>query len=263
MTALGETLLKLRENGRKGLIVYFTAGYPNYDITAEAVVAAAEAGADIIEIGLPFSDPMADGPVIQKAATEALAQGATTAGALQMIHSIQERSAVPLAVMTYFNTVLQYGIDKFTADFAQAGVSGLIIPDLPAEECSIIVSDCRAAGLDFIQFVAPTSTEERIESICSQAGGFLYCISTTGVTGVRDIDYSTIGQVISKVRRYTAVPVAIGFGIGSGPAACAAAQHADAVIIGSAVMELLRDGGVETVRKFVREMRNALDDRRE
>lgn len=260
MTQLLQALNNRKAVNGKGLIVYVTAGYPNYETTLQAVLAAAEAGADVIEIGMPFSDPMADGPIIQKAATEALKAGATTLNTLKLIKKIREHSQIPLVVMTYINSVLQYGILKFATDFVEAGLCGLIIPDLPLEESGIVEPVCRENGLNFIQFIAPTSTEERILTTCGKADGFLYCISSTGVTGIRDIDYSVIGEVIQKVRNYTDVPVAIGFGIGSSQAACAAAQYADAVIIGSAVVQRLMTEGVGAVREFVETIRKALDE---
>jgi tryptophan synthase alpha chain len=260
MSSLKQTFDILRQQRRKGLIVYLTAGFPDCETTIAAAWAAAAAGADIIEIGLPFSDPMADGPVIQRAATEAINKGITSAAALNAISRIRQRSQTPLAVMTYFNTVLQYGIDNFTGDFAKAGVSGLIIPDLPVEESMAVEPACSRSGLDLIQFVAPPSTEDRISTICAHANGFIYCVSTTGVTGVRRTDYSGIGNVIEKIRSYTDIPTAVGFGIGSPAAACDAARYCDAVIIGSAVIERLQSDGVQAVAGFIADVRRALDE---
>ncbi|MCX7780994.1 MAG: tryptophan synthase subunit alpha [Negativicutes bacterium] len=261
MTKITAALNKQKENGSKGLIVYLTAGYPDYETAFRAVLAASEAGADAIEIGMPFSDPLADGPIIQKAAAAALKGGATTAKTRSFIERIRRYSPIPLAVMTYINTVLQYGSEEFVRDFSAAGIEGLIIPDLPIEESGSVEPVCRKYGLDLIKFVAPTSTEDRIASIGRQAAGFLYCISVAGVTGVRDVDYSAIGEVVQQARRYSNIPAAIGFGIGSPQAACRAAQHADAVIVGSAVIERLMTGGVDAVREFVETIRQALDGR--
>jgi len=261
LTKLGQTLNNLKAAGRKGLIVYITAGCPDYPASLAAVLAAAAAGADVVEVGMPFSDPLADGPVIQKAAAFALKAGATTAKTLDMIRQIGRQSAVPLAVMTYTNTVLQYDAAKFARDFAAAGACGLIVPDMPFEESGMLAPACAANGLDLIQFIAPTSTASRIAAICQKASGFLYLISNTGVTGVRDISYSSLEGTISAVRQHTAVPVAIGFGIGSPEAARAAARHADAVIVGSAVVERLMSGGAGAVGEFVAALRRALDER--
>lgn len=259
MTQLMKVLNDCKTNGRKALIVYITAGFPDYQTTVEAVLTAAAAGADVVEIGMPFSDPMADGPVIQKAATEALKAGATTEQTLNAICEIRKTSTIPLAIMTYINIVLQYGKAKFINDFSAAGIDGLIVPDMPIEECDILQSDCDEAKLNLIQLIAPTSTPQRIGAICAKANGFVYCVSNTGVTGVRNIDYSSIGKVIEIVRRQTATPVAIGFGIGSPEAACQAAQYADGVIVGSAVVQRLMDGGVPAVGEFVGKIRQALD----
>lgn len=261
MSRLTDRLMELKTEGRKGLIVYLTAGYPAMAVTLDAVLAAEAAGADIVEIGLPFSDPIADGPVIQKAATEALKAGATTAKALELIRQIRDRTTLPLAAMTYVNTILSYGPAKFIRDFKAAGLDGVIVPDLPPEEAGLLLSHCEEAGVDLIQFVAPTSTAERIKAVCRTAGGFIYCISSTGVTGVRAVDYRPIAAAIDIVRENTAVPMAIGFGIGGPEAACEAARFADAVIVGSAVVERLGAGGVDGVRELVGSIRRGLDKR--
>lgn len=260
---LAKTLEDLQKENRKGLIVYLTAGCPDYETTGKAVLAAAEAGADVIEIGLPFSDPMADGPVIQKAAALALQAGATTARTVELIRSIRQQCQVPLVVMTYVNTVLQYGVDRFAREFSEAGLNGIIVPDLPVEESELIAAACYANSLDTIQLAAPTSTGERIAAICSKTSGFIYCVSSTGVTGIRDIDYRPVAEVIRQVRQYSSIPAAIGFGIGSPEAARNAARYADAVIVGSAVMELLMNEGVPAVSEFVGALRSALDEGRE
>ncbi|MDR3588289.1 MAG: tryptophan synthase subunit alpha [Negativicutes bacterium] len=259
MSRLTDRLTKLRTEGRKGLIVYLTAGYPSMTATLDAVLAAEAAGADVVEIGIPFSDPIADGPVIQKAAVEALKAGATTIKALALIRQIRLSSAVPLAVMTYVNTIISYGPAEFVRDFKAAGLDGIIVPDLPPEEAGLLQGHCLEAGIDLIQFVAPTSTAERIKAVCRTAGGFIYCISSTGVTGVRAVDYRPIAAAIRTVRENTAVPVAIGFGIGGPEAASEAARHADAVIVGSAIVERLGNGGVGAVRELVLSIRRGLD----
>lgn len=256
---LAERLCKCKSTGHKGLIIYITAGYPDYHTTLEAVKAVEAAGADLVEIGLPFSDPLADGPIIQQAAAQALAAGATVGKTLELVTKLKQETTIPLAIMTYYNIVLQYGIDKFTADFAQAGISGLLIPDLPLEESNAVEPLCRQAGIDLIQFIAPTTTFERLKPICRQAAGFLYCISNTGVTGVRQINYGELAPLLSAVRRETDLPLAIGFGIGSPEAAWQAAKQADAVIVGSAVMERLMQQGIAAVREFTASLRLALD----
>lgn len=259
MSRLGERLAAQKKQGRKGLIVYLTAGYPDPAVTVEAVRAAAEAGADVVEIGIPFSDPIADGPVIQQAATQALKAGFTTAKALELVRELRSKSDIPLAAMTYVNTILSYGPERFAADFAAAGLDGLIVPDVPLEEMEFLQEICQQHKLDLIRFIAPTTTVDRIKRIGVQAGGFLYCISTTGVTGVRAVDYRPVLAAIQQARKVTDVPVAIGFGIGTPAAAREAAQYADAVIVGSAVVEKLGSDGVDGVRELVRAIRRELD----
>lgn len=260
MSRISQTFAQLKQAGKKGLIIYLTAGYPDMSATLEAARAAEEEGADLIEIGIPFSDPMADGPVIQEASSLALKQGATTAKALDLIARIREKSAIPLAAMTYINLIMHYGIDKFLSDSAAAGMDGLIVPDLPLEEGDLMEMPCKSAGIDLIQFIAPTTNERRIETICGKASGFIYCISTTGVTGVRKLDYAPIGEKITSLRRYSDIPAAIGFGIGSPQAAAEAAQYADAVIVGSAVMQTLMDSGIPEMRTLIRSIRQGLDE---
>lgn len=263
MSRITETFKTLRQTGRKGLIVYITGGYPDFEATLTAVLAAEEAGADIIEIGIPFSDPMADGPVIQKVASYALKAGATTAKAVELVKCLREKTNIPLLVMTYINPILQYGVEAFMQDFAKAGLDGIIVPDVPMEEAAILEQPCKQTGMDFIQFVAPTTNRERIAAISKQATGFIYCVSTTGVTGVREVDYSQIGTTMQVTKEYSDTPLAIGFGIGSPEAARKASVYGDAVIVGSAVMQKLKDEGINGVRTLVQSIRQGLDEGRE
>ena len=259
MSKLQDKLTARRTAGGKGLIVYITAGYPDLAATRQAVLAAAEAGADIVEIGIPFSDPIADGPVIQHAATAALAGGLKTAAVLALVKELTVSAPIPIALMLYINTILHHGPAAFAADAAAAGVAGLIVPDLPLEEAASLQTVCQANGLDLIHFIAPTSPPDRVARIAAQARGFLYCVSTTGVTGVQAVDYSTLAPLIADARRASDIPVAIGFGIGSPAAAVAAAAHADAVIVGSAVIERLTADGPTGVGHLVASIRRALD----
>lgn len=259
MSRLNTTFAQLKADKRKGLIAYLTAGCPDYTATRRAVAELEAAGADVIELGIPFSDPMADGPVIQKAANIALKAGSTTAGVLKLVQEIRQTSSIPLVVMTYVNTVLHYGAERFVREFAAAGLDGLIVPDMPAEEAGLLSGVCSEAGLDLIHFVAPTTTSDRIDGICANAAGFLYCISNTGVTGVREVDYSQIGAVMEVVRQQTPVPLAIGFGIGTPESAQQAARYGDAVIVGSAIMQLIMDEGVEAAGSLIAAIRRGLD----
>lgn len=259
MSKLREKLTTRLAAGGKGLIIYITAGYPDLAATRRAVLAAARAGADIIEIGIPFSDPIADGPVIQKAAAAALANGLKTGDILALVKDLAAAAPVPIALMLYINTIFRHGPENFVAKAAAAGAAGLIVPDLPFEEAGPLEALCQANGLDLIHFIAPTSTPDRIAAIAAQARGFLYCVSTTGVTGVQAVDYSALAPVIAAARRATATPVAIGFGIGGPQAAVAAAAHADAVIVGSAVIDSLTANGPAGVGELVAAIRRALD----
>ena len=260
MSRIAERFTILKAEGRKGFIAYVTAGYPDAAGTAEAVQVLEAAGADVIELGIPFSDPMADGPVIQKAATLALQAGITTSKILDLVHTIRETSQIPLVIMTYTNTILNMGVEKFVRSFADAGLDGIIVPDLPLEESQLLSQVCQQTGIDLIQLVAPTTPKERLVKICQKAQGFVYCVSNTGVTGVREVDYSQIAPVIEIVRCQTDVPSAIGFGIGSTRGAQQAAKHADAVIVGSAIMQRLMDEGIDSVRTFAKSIRQALDE---
>ena len=239
---LNEKLAKLRKEGRKGLYIYITAGCPNAEETVDIVRRAEEAGADVIELGLPFSDPMADGPVIQEASVMALKQGMTLKKALDIVKEIRKHSEIPLIGMGYINMVHHYGFEKFVADFSAAGMDGVILPDVPLTE-----------------FITPGTTEERMEETCRDAAGFVYCVSNYGVTGVKEIDYSVIGRVCAAARSYTDVPLAIGFGIGTPDAAVRAARQADGVIVGSAVVKRIIEGDIDGGIRLIAEMRKALD----
>lgn len=260
MSRLADRFKKLKTEGRKGFIAYVTAGFPDVAGTVQAVQVLESAGADVIELGIPFSDPMADGPVIQKAATLALQAGITTPKVLELVRTIRQTSQIPLVVMTYVNTILNVGSEKFVRLFADAGLDGLIVPDMPLEESGLLAEYCQEYGIDLIQLVAPTSPKERLVAICQKSQGFVYCVSNTGVTGVREVDFSHIAKVIDIVRSETDVPPAIGFGIGDERGAQEAAKHADAVIVGSAIMSRLMDEGIQSVGTFAKSIRRALDE---
>ncbi|HWR39050.1 MAG TPA: tryptophan synthase subunit alpha [Patescibacteria group bacterium] len=259
MSRITRTLQNLKKNGKKGLIVYITGGYPDMNTTFQAVQAAAKAGADVVEIGIPFSDPMADGPVIQKAASAALEAGASVETIITTVKYLRQYTEVPLALMTYFNPVLQAGMENFIRSSLLAGVDGLIVPDLPLEENAVLAEPCEQEGMDLISFIAPTTTAERLEPLCCQGSGFIYCISNTGVTGAKEVDYSALEPLIGAARKYTDLPIAIGFGVSSPAAAAEAVRCADAVIVGSAVMQKLMDEGVEGMETFIAELRAAID----
>ena len=258
-TRLDEKLAKLRAEGRTGLYIYVTAGCPSAEATVDIVRRAEEAGADVIELGLPFSDPMADGPVIQEASVIALRNGMTMTKALEVVKEIRKYSEIPLIGMGYINMVHHYGFEKFVTDFKAAGMDGVIFPDVPHEESDDMRRICAAHDFTLTEFITPGTTEERMEKTCKDARGFIYCISNYGVTGVKEIDYSIIGSVCKAARRYTDVPLAIGFGIGTPEAAARAAKQADGVIVGSAVVKQIIDGDIDGGIQLISDMRKALD----
>ena len=256
---LDEKLAKLRADGRTGLYIYVTAGCPSAEATVDIVRRAEEAGADVIELGLPFSDPMADGPVIQEASVIALRNGMTMAKALEVVKEIRKYSEIPLIGMGYINMVHHYGFEKFVEDFKAAGMDGVIFPDVPHEESEDMRRVCAAHDFTLTEFITPGTTEERMAETCKDARGFIYCISNYGVTGVKEIDYSIIGSVCKAARRYTDVPLAIGFGIGTPEAAARAGKQADGVIVGSAVVKQIIDGNIDGGIQLIADMRKALD----
>ncbi len=256
---LDEKLAKLRAEGRTGLYIYVTAGCPSAEATVDIVRRAEEAGADVIELGLPFSDPMADGPVIQEASVIALKNGMTMAKALEVVKEIRRHSEIPLIGMGYINMVQHYGFEKFVTDFKAAGMDGVIFPDVPHEESEDMRRICAAHDFTLTEFITPGTTEERMAETCKDARGFIYCISNYGVTGVKEIDYSIIGAVCKAARRYTDVPLAIGFGIGTPEAAARAGKQADGVIVGSAVVKQIIDGNIDGGIQLIADMRKALD----
>jgi len=259
MTRLEQKMADLRAAGKKGIFIYITVGAPDFQTSIEAVKEAAKNGADVIEVGLPFSDPMADGPVIQDASVKALANGVNIAKELEFVREVRKFTDIPLVGMGYINNMFHYGLEKFVTDFKTAGLDGVIIPDLPHEESGDMRAICAAQDFHLVEFVAPGTTEARMQQTCTDATGFIYCVSNNGVTGVKKVDYSHIGEVCSKARKYTQTPLAVGFGIGSPEAAVAAAAHADAVIVGSAVVGRLLKGEFADAMTFIASLRQALD----
>lgn len=224
---------------RAALIPYVMAGYPDREGAVEIALALSRGGADVLEVGMPFSDPLADGPTIQRAATASLSAGTSVTSCLETAASIRERSAVPLVLMGYYNPVHQYGVERFCRDAAAAGVEGLILPDLPPEEATEVCEVARERGVDLIFLVAPTSTDARIERAASVAGGFLYCVSLTGVTGARANVATGLPEFLARVRRHTDLPLAVGFGISTPEHAREVARVADGVVVASALIDLI------------------------
>ena len=259
MTCVENKFAELKKTGKKGLIIYITAGIPEVDSTVKLVLEVEKAGADMVELGIPFSDPMADGPVIQRASYEAIQNGMKLARVLDIVKEIRKYSQIPLVAMGYINNMLSYGFEKLAGDAKEAGLDGFIIPDVPHEESGELKKACQNNGLHLVEFVTPGTTDERIGETCTTADGFIYCVSVNGVTGVQKIDYSSINKVISHVKKQTATPCAVGFGIGSPEAAVEAAAEADAVIVGSAVVKKILTGAVEEAMDLIGALRQALD----
>ena len=226
----------LRSRNEKAFIAYISAGDPNLEQTVELVLALEKAGTDLVELGIPFSDPLADGVVNQLAAQRALAAGATVAGVLDCVREIRLRSEIPIVLYTYLNPIFQFGLDKFHRDATAGGVDGLLILDLPPEE------DQPTEGPLHIRLVAPTTHPRRIAEICANAAGFIYYVSREGVTGAQTSVISTLGDSVAEIRKHTGLPIAVGFGISTPSQAREVAQIADAVVVGSAIVKKIAEG---------------------
>ena len=258
VTRLESTFARLRAERRLALIAYLTVGYPRLDLTPTLVRAAAASGADAIELGIPFSDPLADGRTIQAASQLALKGGVTVARALEMAKAVREQVEIPLLFMTYLNPILAYGVERFCRAAHEAGIDGLIVPDLPASEASDLRRAAEAAALDLVFFVAPTSREAAIEAACEAASGFIYCIAVTGVTGARaELDPALL-PLIETVRRHTTLPVVVGFGISRPEHLQALQGKADGVIVASALLDAIAQSPgdpASRVRQFLTGLR--------
>lgn len=228
-----------RSESRAALVIYVCAGDPDLETTIEVVVAAAQAGADVIELGVPFSDPTADGPAIQQAAERSLKAGTTVAGVLGALRAIRERSEVPVLLFGYYNPIFKYGEERFVADAADAGADGLLVVDLPPEESSTLRASAAERGLDYVPLVTPTSTPERIAKAAEVASGFVYYVSMTGVTGSKAADLETAAKRAKELAQMTKQPVAVGFGIKTAGDARLVAAHADGVVVGSAIVRAI------------------------
>lgn len=247
----------------KAFIPFITCGDPSLEISEQLVYAMEEAGADLIELGIPFSDPTAEGPVIEEADIRALANGVTTDKVFDMVRRIRQKTDIPLVFMTYANVVYSYGSEKFINTAAAIGMDGLILPDLPFEEKEEFEPYCKAAGLDLVSLIAPTS-HERIRMIAREAAGFVYCVSSLGVTGVRSEITTDIGAMIELVKAEKDISCAVGFGISTPEQAAKMADTADGVIVGSAIVKLCAEYGtdcVPVVAEYVRSMKQAIIER--
>jgi tryptophan synthase alpha chain len=260
---IGPTFEVLAHQGRRALIMYLTVGYPERESALELVPAIVEAGADMIELGIPFSDPLADGATVQRATQRALLNGVRTSHCLETVRTLRAAGVnAPILFMGYYNPILQYGLDRFCADSTAAGVDGLIVPDLPPEEAHELHVRSRNNGLDLIFMLAPTSTQERIEEVAELASGFIYCVSLTGITGARTEIPPELPRFLQRVRAVTDTPLAVGFGISEPRHAQQVAQLADGVIVGSALLNIVEasaEQGTGAVRSFVSGLRAAMD----
>ena len=244
----------------KAFIPFITCGDPSLEVTEQLIFALERAGADLIELGIPFSDPTAEGPVIQDANVRALSGGVTTDKIFEMVERIRDRISVPMVFMTYANVVFSYGKERFAKRAAAAGMAGMILPDVPFEEKEEFAAVCRENGLELVSLIAPTS-HERISMIAKEAEGFVYCVSSLGVTGTRDAITTDVGAMVKLVKETKEIPCAIGFGISNPKQAAEMAGHADGVICGSAIIKIIAKYGeqcVPEVEKFVGEMVEAV-----
>ena len=240
MSRIADRFVELRKRGEMGLVAFITAGDPDLRATAEFIVALETAGVDVLELGVPFSDPLADGPVIQRASERALRSGTTLAGVLRTVAEARQRgSQLPLLLFSYLNPILRYGFARFANDARQAGADGVLITDLSVEEADAYLDQMRDAELDTVFLVAPTSTKARLRRICQVSRGFVYAVSRTGVTGPREALSDQLLPLLGRIRAATALPVAAGFGISRSEHVEALRGHADAVVVGSALVQVI------------------------
>lgn len=239
MSRLAGTFTSLRDNGQQALIIYLMAGDPSLEDTEALVLQLEKSGADIIELGVPFSDPIADGPVIQQAAQRALNNGTSLLKILELVTQLRAKTQIPLVLMTYYNQIHSMGEEVFCQTASRAGVDGVIVPDMPPEEATILQPPAKREGLDIIFLLAPTSTPTRRAFVARQSEGFVYYVSLTGITGAKITDMGNVRQMVTKIRREGKKPVAVGFGIATPEDAAQVAGFADGVIVGSAVVRYI------------------------
>ena len=262
-TRIGKKFNELQAQKGKALIIYLTAGDPSLETTKKLILVLEKAGADILEIGVPFSDPTADGPVIQEAAQRSLKTGTTLAGVMQLITELRKISQIPIVLFGYFNPIFAYGTEKFARDAARAGVDGVLVVDLPPEEAPELKKHTDAAGIDFISLIAPTTGMRRAKKIAATATGFLYYISITGVTGTAEPKLGGIKADLKKIRKISSLPVAVGFGISQPEQARQIGRLADGIVVGSALVKLIAENGgraelLKIVNDYAGQMKKAI-----
>lgn len=263
MGRIQATFERLKQQGETALIPFITAGDPDLATTEELIHTLVENGADLIELGFPFSDPMADGPTIQAASERALAAGTTLTKVLEMVSRVRQHTNVPLVLMGYYNPLFCYGPERFAADAAAAGVDGLLLVDLPAEESGEVRGCLQQEGISLIQLLAPTTPPPRMQRLVAEAEGFVYFVSMTGVTGASQVDAAAIEEQVRLLQGLSPVPVAVGFGIASPADAAAVGRFADAVVVGSALVKVVEAYGASSellprVGSFVRSLKDGL-----
>jgi len=263
MSNIKTALSALKDKGEKALVTFITAGDPDLATSEKIIHALIESGVDLIELGFPFSDPMADGPTIQLASERALAAGTTLRGVIDMVARVRQHSNVPIVLMGYYNPVFCYGLEKFAHDASAAGIDGLLLVDLPPEEAGELHPYLKSAGIDLITLLAPTSDEVRSARLAAAAEGFLYYVSMTGVTGSKRVDAGAIAAAVNELKGHSPVPVAVGFGVSTPEDADAVARIADAVVVGSALVKLIdhfSDSSklLDEVRCFVGQLKKAI-----
>jgi len=263
MSNIKTALSALKDKGEKALVTFITAGDPDLATSEKIIHALIESGVDLIELGFPFSDPMADGPTIQMASERALAAGATLRGVIDMVARVRQHSNVPIVLMGYYNPVFCYGLEKFAHDASAAGIDGLLLVDLPPEEAGELHPYLKSAGIDLITLLAPTSDAVRSARLAAAAEGFLYYVSMTGVTGSKQVDARAIAVAVNELKGQSPVPVAVGFGVSTPEDAESVARIADAVVVGSALVKLIdhfSDSSklLDEVRCFVGQLKKAI-----
>lgn len=258
MTRIGERFTRVRKEGGKAFVAFLTAGDPSPERTVEAALELERGGVDVLELGVPFSDPLADGPVIQRASERALARGTTLARVLELVRRIRLRSQLPLVLFSYFNPLLRYGLERLAAEAREGGVDGVLVTDLPPEEADAWLAVARRAELDTVFLAAPTSPEERLRRVAEASRGFVYAVSRTGVTGERETLSEDARPLVERVRRLTEEPVALGFGISTPEQVAAAVAVADGVVVGSALVRFLEERPEGDVAEQVRWLKSGI-----
>jgi tryptophan synthase alpha chain len=257
ISRIGKTFKELKKKGKKTFIPYIMAGDPSLESTKDIVQMFEECGADIVELGVPFTDPLADGPIIQRASERALNAGVTLKKVIAFVRELRQNTQIPIVLMTYYNPVFKYGEEHFVRDAKDAGVDGIIIPDLPPDEAGSLIRSSKKISLDTIFLLAPTSTPERIKKVAKASRGFIYYVSVTGITGSRLLLDGSIETLVSEIREYTDKPIAVGFGVSTPEEASAVSKVSDGVIVGSAIVKRLHESP-DDLKRYILSLREAI-----